>query len=108
MPTQHRPRSNQTCTAGGTRQVTGSCCEQGPVSRPELRPRDLAAEKLELLVAQHEQLDVLYMQATAATDKRTKQSPESEVKKRGPCPRSSQPSRKGEPTRILAPFRVAG
>jgi hypothetical protein len=70
MPTQKRPRSNEARTARGTRQVTGSCCEQGPISRPELRPRDLAAEKLEL-VAQHEQLDVLYMQAAAATDKRT-------------------------------------
>lgn len=89
MPTQQRPRSNQACTARGTRQVTGSCCEQGSISRPELRPRDLAAEKLEL-VAQHEQLDVLYMQAAAATDKRTKQGPESEVEKgEDPCPRSS-------------------
>jgi len=73
--------------------VTGSCCEQGPISRPELRPRNLAAEKLKL-VTQHKQLDVLYMQAAAATDKRTKQSPESEVEKREdhvldpprPCP----------------------
>src|SRR6266540_1823004 len=75
-----RPRSNQACIACGTRQVTGSCREQGPIGRPELRPRDLAAEKLEL-VAQHEQLDVLYVQAAAATDKRTKQGPKSEVKK---------------------------
>src|SRR6266536_837485 len=80
MPTQQRPRSNQACIACATRQVTGSCREQGPISRPELRPRDLAAEKLEL-VAQHEQLDVLYMQVAAATDKRTKQGPESEVEK---------------------------
>src|SRR5207249_5238561 len=68
------------CGARGTRQVTGSRCEQGPIGRPEFRPRDLAAEKLEL-VAQHEQLDVLDMQAAAATDKRTKQGPKSEVKK---------------------------
>src|SRR6266487_6734740 len=80
MPTQQRPWSNQACTASGTRQVTGSCCEQGPISRPELRPRDLATEKLEL-VTQHEQLDVLDMQAAAATDKRTEQGPKSEVKK---------------------------
>src|SRR6266496_6167130 len=80
MPTQQRPRSNQACAARRTRQVTRSGCEQGPICRPELRPRDLPAEKFEL-VAQHEQLDVLYLQATAATDKRTKQSPESEVEK---------------------------
>jgi hypothetical protein len=40
----------------------------------------LAAEDLEL-VAQHEQLDVLDVKAAAATDKRTKQCPESEVEK---------------------------
>jgi hypothetical protein len=60
--------------------MTGGCREQGPISRPELRPRDLAAEKLELM-AQHKQLDVLYMQAAAVTDKRTKQGPESELEK---------------------------
>jgi hypothetical protein len=52
--------------------MTGSCREQSPISRPELRPGDLAAEKLELM-AQHEQFDVLYMQAAAATHKRTEQ-----------------------------------
>jgi hypothetical protein len=77
--------------------MTGSCREQGPISRPELRPRDLAAEKLELM-AQHKQLDVLDMQAAAATDKRTKQGPESEVEKGenhvldppGPCAKKSR------------------
>ena len=74
MPTQQR--TNQACTARGRRQLTGSCCEQGPIRRLELRPRDLAAEKLEL-VAEHEQLDVFDMQAAPATDKRTKQGPKS-------------------------------
>ena len=80
MPTQQRRRSNQAPAARRARQVTRSGCEQGTICRPELRLRDLPAEKLEL-VAQHEQLDVLYLQATAATDKRTKQSPEREVEK---------------------------
>jgi hypothetical protein len=55
-------------------------CEQSPIRIPELRPGDLAAENLEL-VSQHEQLDVLDMQAAAATNKRTKQGPEGEVEK---------------------------
>jgi hypothetical protein len=50
----------------------------------------LQGEKLEL-VTQHKQLDVLYMQAAAATDKRAKQSPESEVEKEEPRPRSPRP-----------------
>ena len=105
MPTQQRPRSHQACTARGTRQVTGSCCEQGPIGK--LRPRDLPAQDLEL-VAQHQQLDVLHMQAAAATNKRTEQRPHGEVEKgERPCRRSSQPSLNGEATPILAPFTPA-
>jgi hypothetical protein len=38
----------------------------------------LAAENLEL-VPQHQQLDVFHMQPAAATNKRTEQSPKSEI-----------------------------
>jgi hypothetical protein len=59
--------------------VTGCGCQQGPISGPKLRARDLAAQDLELM-AQHQQLDVFYMKATAATNKRAEQSPNSEIK----------------------------
>src|SRR5438552_1188548 len=80
MPTQQRPRRDQACAERRTRQMGRRGCEQGPIRIPELRPGDLATENLEL-VAQHEQLDVLHMQAAPATNKRTKQGPEGEVEK---------------------------
>jgi len=60
--------------------VTGSRSEERPIGRAELRQRDLAAEKLQL-VAEHKQLDVLQMQAAATTDQCAKQRPKSEVEK---------------------------
>ena len=81
MPTQQRPRGNKACAARGTGQVTGGCCEQGPIGRPEFRPRDLAAENLEL-VPQHQQLNVFHMQPAAATNQRTEQGPKSEIEER--------------------------
>jgi len=52
-----------------------------PISRADLRPRDLPAQDLEFM-AQHQQLNVFHMQAAAAANKRTEQSPHSEVEKR--------------------------
>ena len=61
--------------------MAGCGCQQGPVRRAELRPRDLPAQDLEL-VAQHQQLDVLHVEAAAATNKRAEQSPHGEVEER--------------------------
>jgi hypothetical protein len=58
--------------------VTGCRREQGPISRPRLRPLDLAAQNLELM-AQYQQLDVLHVKTTAAPYKRAEQRPHSEV-----------------------------
>jgi hypothetical protein len=58
--------------------MAGCGCQQRPIRRAELRPRDLPAQDLEL-VAQHKQLDVLHVQAAAATNKRAKKSPHDEV-----------------------------
>src|SRR5438128_11719525 len=58
--------------------MAGCGCQQGPISRTELRPRDLPTQDLEL-VAQHQQLDVFHMEAAAATNKCAKQSPHGEV-----------------------------
>jgi hypothetical protein len=78
--------------------------EQGTVRGAKLRPRDLAAEDVEL-VAQDEQLDVLDVQATATANDCAQKSHEREVEKReGHGRRSSQPSRRRGATRILAPF----
>ena len=68
MPTQQRPRSDQTRAARGAWQVAGRRREQGTISGAKLRPRDLAAQNLEL-VAQDQQLDVLDVQATATAER---------------------------------------
>ena len=60
------------------RQMPGCGCKQRPISGAELWPRDLTAQDLEL-VAQHQQLDVIHMQAASATNERTEQSPHGEV-----------------------------
>ena len=60
------------------RQVTGRGRQQRSIRCVQLRPRDLPAQDLEL-VAQHQQLNVLHMQAAATANKRTKQSPHSEI-----------------------------
>jgi len=58
--------------------VAGCRREQSPISRPKLRPRDLAAQNLELM-AQYQQLDVLHVQTTAAPYKGAEQRPHTEV-----------------------------
>jgi hypothetical protein len=63
MPTQQRSRSDQTRTARGAWEVAGRRGEQGTISGAKLWPRDVAAQNL-ALVAQNEQVDVLYIQAT--------------------------------------------
>jgi hypothetical protein len=50
-------------------------------SSAKLRPRDLAAQDLEL-VAQDQQLDVLDVQTAATPNERSKQRPEREIEKR--------------------------
>src|SRR3989442_7343103 len=57
MPRERRPWGDKTFTARAAWQVTRRRREQGPIGRPELRPRHLAAQNLEL-VPQHQQLDV--------------------------------------------------
>ena len=94
MPAQQRPRSDQTRAARRAWQLAGRRREQGTISGAKLRPRDLAAQDLEL-VAQDEQLDVLDVQATATPNERAQQRPEREVEEReGHGRRSSQPSRR--------------
>jgi hypothetical protein len=53
--------------------------QQRPVNDPQLRAHDLAAQDLEL-VAQHQQLDVLDVQAAAATQERAQQRPHRKVR----------------------------
>jgi len=73
MPAQQRPRSDQTRAAQPARQVGDSHCEQRSISRPELRPHDLAAQNIDL-VPQHQQLDALQVQPTATPNEPAKQS----------------------------------
>jgi hypothetical protein len=64
--------------------------QQGPIRGAKLRPRELAAQDLEL-VAQDQHLDVLDVQATTTPNERSQQRPEREVEKReGHGRRSSQ------------------
>ena len=81
MPAQQRPRSNQTRAARAAWQVAGRPSEQGTIGGAKLRPRDLAAQDLEL-VTQDQQLDVLDVQTAATPNERSKQRPEREVEKR--------------------------
>jgi hypothetical protein len=67
----------------GARQVTSRSRQQRLIRHPELRPRDLSAQDLEL-VAQHRQLDIVHAKATTATNKRTQQSPNGEVDEGAP------------------------
>src|SRR6266511_332485 len=78
MPTKQRPRRHQQDAQRRPRQVTSDGRQQGSISCATLLPRNLAAENLEL-VTQHKQLDVFHLQAAAAPNERTKQSPNSEV-----------------------------
>jgi hypothetical protein len=77
MPAQQRPRCHQQQRPLRPRQMNGRGGQQSPVSNPELRPRNLAAEDLEL-VPKHEQLDIFHVQAAPATNKRAQQSPNGE------------------------------
>ncbi len=53
--------------------MNSRCSQQRPISEPKLRPRNLAAQEIEL-VPQHQQLDVLHVQAAAAPQKRPEQN----------------------------------
>ena len=107
MPAQQRPRSDQTRAARGAWQVAGRRREQGTIRGAKLRPRDLAAQDLEL-VAQDQQLDVLDVQATTTPNERAEQSPEREVEEgEGHVADPPSPRRRESATRVLAPFRSA-
>jgi hypothetical protein len=94
MPPQQRSRGDQTRFARRAWQVAGRRREQGTISGATLRPRDLAAQNIEL-VAQDQQLDVLDVQATTMPNQCAEQSPEPEVEKgQGHDRRSSPFSRK--------------
>jgi uncharacterized protein YdhG (YjbR/CyaY superfamily) len=78
MPAQKRSWCHQKQIPRRARQVARCGCQQRPINRAELRPRDLPTQDLEL-VAQHQQLDVFHMQPATAANERTEQSPHSEV-----------------------------
>jgi hypothetical protein len=74
VPAQQRPRRHQQLDPLRPQQMDSRGSQQRPVSHPELRPRDLASQDRKL-VPQHQQLNVLHVQASAATNKHTQQSP---------------------------------
>jgi len=106
VPAQQRPWSDQPGVAQRPWQLAGCRREQRTISRTQLRPRHLTAQHLEL-VPQHDQLDVLHVQATATANERAQQSPEREVDEgknhAADPPRPYQSSA----TRLLAPLRRA-
>jgi hypothetical protein len=105
MPAQQRARRHQQHSPRRARQVTGRSRQQRPVSRAELRPCNLSAQDLEL-VPQYQQLDLFHVEAAAAPNKRTEETPNGEVEeKKGHAVDPRKPSRGA--TRILAPFRGA-
>ena len=60
--------------------MNGRSSKQRSISHIELRPHNLAAQDLELM-PQHQQLNVLHVQAAATPNKRRQQRPEREVEK---------------------------
>jgi hypothetical protein len=74
MPPQQRARGDRTRFARWAWQVAGRRREQGTISGAKLRPRDLAAQNIDL-VAQNQQLDVLDVQATTTPNQSAEQSP---------------------------------
>jgi hypothetical protein len=100
MPAQQRARGDQTRAPREARQVKGRRRKQRAINAAKLRPRDLATQNLEL-VAQHHELDVLCVRATATPNERSQQGPERKVEKReGHHRRSSQPGRERRDTTI--------
>jgi Aminotransferase class I and II len=97
MPAEQRTRRNEQRHPRGAWQVERGSGQQGSIRRSELWPRNLATQDLELM-AQHQQLDVLHIEAAAAANKRTKQRPKSEVKEREDHA-SDPPSSRPEETR---------
>jgi hypothetical protein len=84
------PRRHQQRAPLRTRQMNGRGGQECPVGHPDVRPRNLPAQDLEL-VPQH-QLDVFHVQATPATNKRAQQSPNGEVEEgEGHAPDSPNP-----------------
>jgi hypothetical protein len=107
MPPQQRPRGHQARAERGAWQLAGRRREQGTISGAKLRPRDLATQDLEL-VAQHEQLDVLDVQATTTPNECAQQRPEREIEEgEGHGRRSSQPMRRRGPTRLIGALHPA-
>ncbi len=78
MPPQQRPRRDQHHCPRGARQVMRGGGQQCSIWHSELRPSNLAAQNLEL-VPQHQQLNVLHVQAAATPNKRRQQRPKREV-----------------------------
>jgi hypothetical protein len=74
--------------------------------RPIARTLALTAQDLELMT-QHEQLDVLDVNAPAAGDQQLQQRHECAYTNEKTIARSSQ-SPKSSPIRVLAPFTLAG
>src|SRR5436190_1904071 len=85
--------------------MNGCGGQERPVSHPEFRPGDLPAQDREL-VPQHEQFNVLHVQAATATDKRTQQSPNGEVEEGEGHTPILPTSRADSATPISVPFRV--
>jgi len=106
MPAQERVRRDEQPLAACRGRQPGCRGKQRAVARVQLRALDLTAQDLELM-AQHEQLDVLDVNAPAAADQQPQQRHEREVDERqghrailsglAHSPRSS-------PIRVLAPF----
>src|SRR5205823_5668013 len=81
MPPQPCPRPHQQHGSRRAREMNGCSDQECSIRHPELRPSNLATQNLEL-VPQHQQLNVLHVQAAAAPNKRTQESPKREVEKR--------------------------
>jgi hypothetical protein len=109
VPTQQRLRRDEQAMAAPGRQQPACGGQQRAVTRSQLRALDLTTQNLQLM-AQHEQLDVLGVDASAAAKQQLQQRHEDQVDERqdhrtilsGTTCDADVPGQ----TSILAPFRV--
>ena len=108
VPAQQRLRRNEQPLAACGRQQPTRRGKQRAVTRAQLRTLDLTTQDRELM-AQHEQLDVLDVNAPAAADQQLQQRDEREVDEGHEHPAilsRAHATRDSSQIRVLAPFRV--
>jgi hypothetical protein len=105
MPAQHGFRRDEQPVATSGRQQPAHRSKQRPIAGTQRRTLALPAQDLELMT-QHEQLEVLDVNAPAAGDQQLQQRHERAVHEREGHRVILSQNPKSSPIRVLAPFTV--